>query len=274
MIVYNKNCDQSHPTLMRDDSEEWLGVQLLGSNPNRLKKAVQRLNRFHYDVLDFNMGCPVKKVTKRNAGAALCVNPDLALTCLETVIKESSIPVTAKIRVISREDQKPTVDLAQKMENVGISALAIHGRTVEQLYSGPVATDVIKAVNSALNIPVIANGGVKDRQSASDLISQTGCSRIMIGRGSIGRPWLFSELRNPEYVPPSKEEICCIIKRHVTHIVSIYGEERGIRHARKIIAAYIKGLGLPSTTRNMTNTLNSMADVNQLLNHIKSFSQS
>ena len=274
MLVYKKNCDQYHPTLMRDDCEDWLGVQLLGSNPGRLREAVKRLNCFNYDVLDFNMGCPVKKVTKRKAGVALCKDQNLALTCLNTVIRESSIPVTAKIRVLCRDTPSPTVILARQMENIGVSAISIHGRTADQLYSGPVAYNVIKAVNNAVKIPVIANGGVTDRRSASNLRVKTGCSRVMIGRGSIGNPWLFSELFNADHVPPSPEEVCRVIEQHVRLIVGVYGEERGIRHARKIIAAYIKGLGLPSTTREKTNKLVSLQDMERFLGHIKGFCKS
>lgn len=262
MLVYgNKSHHQA--ALLRAPEEDWLGVQLLGAKPDLLKEAVKILNDCPYDILDFNMGCPARKVTVRSAGAALCRNINLAQRCLETVIRESIRPVTAKIRILESANPDSTVALAKDLENMGIAALTIHGRTASQIYSGPVAMHVINAVRREVDIPVIANGGVKDVETARNLRAETGCSRIMIARGAIGNPWIFRQLTGGEAA--DFREIIETMSRHVQSMLRIYGEERGMRHARKMVAAYLKGSGCPAWLRQQTNTLTSWHEFQELL---------
>jgi len=255
--------------LTRAPDEPWLGVQLLGSEPEILGEAVLRLNEQPFDLLDLNLGCPVPKVTKRGAGIALATNLELALRCVESVVKVSRMPVTVKTRVLSGNDPEPTLRLARALEHRGIAALTIHGRVWQQIYSGRVAVEVIRAVRDAVGIPVIANGGVFDRQSGLELSEKTGCRRIMIARGAIGNPWIFRELQAPGAVPPSHPEVCDQIERHVLDMVAHYGEETGMRNARKIILAYLTGRGYRRLRRRAVTGLRTMAAFRELLTVVR-----
>ncbi|MFW5996508.1 MAG: tRNA dihydrouridine synthase [Verrucomicrobiota bacterium] len=266
MLVYGTET-YHQASLLRAPEESWLGVQLLGAKPSLIKEAVKVLNNGPYDVLDFNMGCPARKVMNRGAGAALCTNRELAKRCLETILHESELAVTAKIRIVDQENPDPTVALAKDLEKLGIEALTIHGRTASQGYRGSVAMGVIRAVREELSIPVIANGGVKDMATAETLRRETGCSRLMIARGAIGSPWIFRQLADGS--SPAFSEILDTMSTHVATMLQLYGEERGMRHARKIVAAYLKGTGCSAHFRHETNTLTSWRDFQELVRQIK-----
>ena len=247
--------DSAIPILHRGPDEPWLGVQLLGANPAFFESAMPVVNRHEFDVLDFNLGCPMPKVTKRGAGAALGMNLPLAWECLGVILKHSRFPVTAKMRVTDMTDPEPTVKFALALQAAGIQALTIHGRVAKAIYAGPVAVNVIRAVREALRIPVIANGGVFDAASAAALRQATGCSRIMVARGAIGNPWVFRELAGSAQsaagqtggtaVPPrpSPLELCDVVTEHIHGMFDLYGEDHGMRCARKILLAYLKGRG-------------------------------
>ncbi len=285
--------ESAAPILHRGPDEPWLGVQLLGADPDFFEAAMRVVNRHEFDALDLNLGCPMPKVTKRGAGAALGLNLPLALQCLEVILKRSRFPVTAKIRVTDMQDPEPTVTFALALQEAGIQALTIHGRVLKAIYAGPVAAHVIRAVREALRIPVIANGGVFDAATAAALRTSTGCSRIMVARGTIGNPWIFRELEggsqkaedgrqkaewetasvspsvsgspsvslsvsgspsqtaeggaggaeSATFPPPSPEELCDVMSEHIHGMFDLYGEEHGMRCARKIVLAYLKGRG-------------------------------
>ena len=235
--------------LVRGPDEPWLGAQVLGASPAVLTAAAARLRDLPFDVLDLNLGCPVPKVTRRGAGAALLPDSDRAARCAAALVTASRQPVTAKIRILTAADPEPTVRLGLLLQECGVRALTVHGRTTEQIYSGPVAGAVIDAVRQALRIPVIANGGVFDRQSAALLRAQSGCSRVMIARGAIGNPWIFRALQDPDYKGPSHQELCTECRRHVAGVVELYGEEIGMRNARKIILSYLTGRGYRRSRR-------------------------
>ena len=255
--------------LQRGDEEPWLGVQLLGSTPDLLARATRLLASHEFDVFDLNMGCPVPKVIRRSAGAVLCEDPDLAAQCVEAVANVCARPVTAKIRVLSADDPEPTVRLASRLEQSGVAALTVHGRVREAYYSGPVAVDVIRAVAEVLQIPVIANGGVFDRVSAERLRLQTGCSRLMIARGAIGNPWVFREVRNHRGAPASHDEVCDELERHVRGMADLYGEGVGMRQARKIILAYLRGRGYRKDYRRHATGLSTLSDFLTLLAEVR-----
>jgi tRNA-dihydrouridine synthase B len=235
--------------LQRGAEEPWLGTQLLGSDPGLIAKAARLLNQRRFERVDFNLGCPVKKVTQRGAGAALGLQRDQAARCVDALVRESVHPVTAKIRVLDDRDPAPTVALATTLQACGIQALAIHGRTLDRIYAGPVACRVIVAVREALDIPVIANGGVFCRSDAEGLAEHTGCEEIMVARGAIGNPWLFRELADAGAPPPTHEEVCATLREHVEGMIEIYGERNALRNARKIILAYLVGRGYPRELR-------------------------
>jgi tRNA-dihydrouridine synthase B len=229
--------------LQRGPEEPWLGTQVLGSDPELIAKATRLLNQRQFEQVDFNLGCPVKKVVQRGAGAALALQREQAVRCVETAVRESVHPVTAKIRVLDDHDPAPTVALALALQECGIRALTIHGRTLDRIYAGPVACQVIVAVREALDIPVIANGGIFSRADAEALASHTGCSWVMVARGAIGNPWLFRELLDPDAPAPTHEEVCAVVREHVEGMIQVYGERNALRNARKIILSYLVGRG-------------------------------
>lgn len=252
-IVYN---NPRVPSIVaRGGEEEWLGVQLLGSDLERIKTAVKKISHLNFEVLDFNMGCPVRKVTKRGAGAAMGKTPEFAAECLNAIVTLSPFPVTGKIRILDHDDPTPTVRFARLLESAGCQALTIHGRLWKKVYSGPVAFDVIKAVREAVAIPVIANGGVVDLESSVTLRRETGCSRIMLARGAIGNPWLFNEIEGGPR--PGHADVCAEVLNHIREMVDFHGEENGVKVGRKIIAAYLVGRGYSRELRGEVTGLKS-----------------
>ena len=231
----------------------------MGESPTVFGEAAEALRDCPFDVIDLNMGCPVRKVTKNGAGAALSHCPEVAGRCVAAVAARSRVPVTAKIRIVSRSDPAPTVELARTLQEAGACALTVHGREWGDVYAGPVASDVIRAVREAVAIPVIANGGVVDGATAESLRTATGCSRIMVARGAIGNPWIFGALLAPAtYCPPTHEDVCDVMESHVRGMLELYGESVGMRNARKIILAYMKGRGYHSERRRSVSCLSSL----------------
>lgn len=257
--------ERSKRSFVRGTDEPWLGLQLLAADPERLGAAAERVRDLPFDIVDFNMGCPVRKVTRRGAGAALCASPDLAARCLDVLAESLPSPVTAKIRVLKTDDPAPTVALARKLYDAGASALTIHGRTCEQVYSGMVAVDVIAAVREALPIPVIANGGVTGVARANELRSSTGCNRIMVARGAIGNPWIFRSLATGRERAPSQDELLEVMEEHIAGIIALYGENAGMRYGRKIISSYLSGRGFPSSLRGRVTSLCTWNDFKALM---------
>ncbi len=232
--------------LQRDASEQWLGVQLLGSIPEDIAKSTEMLDAMDYDEINYNLGCPMQKVIKRPAGAGLLkdCNQEIAFTCIKEMRKRvHGKPFTVKLRILDFEDAEPTVLFCLKLQELGVEGIAIHGRLAESIYSGPVATGVIRAVREALHIPVTANGGIYGIEDADALHEATGCDRLMVARGSLGNPWIFRELEAGGKCPPTHEELCDTMEEHIMGMVPIYGEKKAFLLARKIIVAYIRGRG-------------------------------
>lgn len=267
-LVYGR--DAARQLAFRGTDEPWLGVQLLGADPRLLAEGARLLNDGPFEVLDFNMGCPMPKVTRRGAGAALGADLDRSRACLEAILTHSRFPVTAKIRVLSPADPEPTVRYAQALAATGIRALTVHGRVLQAIYAGPVAMHVIRAVRDALAIPVIANGGVFGRDSAAALRRGTGCGRIMIARGAIGNPWVFRELLAPGPVPPpTHAELCAELELQVLGMVEREGERNGLKCARKILHAYLKGRGYRHLFRDRASHIATVAEFTQFLQELR-----
>lgn len=276
-LIHAKEVNET--TLRRGADEPWLGVQLLGQRPEDLERATRILfNSYnHFDVLDLNLGCPVPKVVKKGAGAAMGRNLEAAVRSIEGMVRASPIPVTAKTRIVSESDPEQTLRLAKALEAAGIQALTLHGRILEKRYAGPVFGDMIAAVRSQLRIPVIANGGIFNRHTHDELVAKTGCSRTMVARGSIGNPWIFAELAAPADLPsalPSHAEICATMVRHVHGMIELFGEEAGLRNSRKIILAYIGGRGYAAHLRAEVAYLKTMQDLAALFARIEAEGQS
>jgi tRNA-dihydrouridine synthase B len=236
--------------LKRGEDETWLGVQLVGSNPEWLIKSVEIINNHHFDVLDFNLGCPVPKVTKKGAGAALGKNIPEAERLFSMIAAKSRLPVSAKIRILSVDDPAPTVELVRRLENAGAVAVTIHGRVSEAFYSGSVHCGIIAAVKNNAKIQIIANGGVMGTNGYELLRRDSGCQAVMVARGAMGNPWIFRELSQlNQYRPPDINELCTEIELHVNETMAMYGETTGLVLSRKNVLDYLRGRGFPGTLR-------------------------
>ena len=241
----------------RGEDEEFLGVQLVGADHEWLKRSCDELNEREFSLLDFNLGCPVAKVVKKGAGAALGRDIDRALACFRILAERSRFPVTAKLRILTHDDPAPTVKLAVGLAELGARAITVHGRVLEDFYTGPVRADIISAVREAVapfGVQVVANGGVRDRESCEALRRASGCSVVMIAQGAMGNPWIFDELANGA-PPPTLEEWKSEVRTHVSEMVALYGEASALRQARKIVHDYLKGRGFPAVFRDQASHL-------------------
>ena len=233
--------------LKMEKDEHPVAVQIFGSDPDFMGKAASIMNQYPNEILDINMGCPAPKVVKNGDGSALMRNPKLAAEVLSAVVKNSEKPVTLKIRKGWDDDCINAVEIAKIAEECGISALAIHGRTREQFYSGKADWDIISEIKQAINIPVIGNGDVFEVQDAVNMLEKTKCDAIMIGRGSQGNPWIFKRInhymKTGEVLPePTLEEKITTAIRHMNLAVAEHGDYVAVREMRKHIGWYLKGL--------------------------------
>ena len=243
----------------RDPSEDFLGIQLVGSEPDILTKAVQIVNSRDFSVLDFNLGCPAPKVAKKCEGISFVIHrPDEAVRAFSILTEHSRIPVTVKTRILSETDPEPTVRFALRLQEAGAQALTLHGRLMKNFYSGPVFFGIIRAVREALKIPVIANGGAMTEGSYRELVTQTGCANGMVARGACGNPWIFREIAAGRPDPPTLTEFLSEIRLHFDSMLRFYGMENGFRISRKTLLAYLRGRGFPGELRASVSTLNSL----------------
>lgn len=250
MITSNKALWATPKTLRRANHEgevEPISVQIAGADPVQMAEAA-RINVEHgAQIIDINMGCPAKKVCNVAAGSALMRHEDLVARILEAVVQAVEVPVTLKIRTGWSADNKNALTIARLAENAGIAALAMHGRTREQMYNGEAEYDTIAAVKRAISIPLIANGDINSPEKARFVLEQTGADAIMIGRAAQGRPWIFREIDHflntgERLAPPAVSEIRMVLLEHLDELYTFYGEYSGCRVARKHIAWYTRGL--------------------------------
>lgn len=228
--------------LKTDPKESVISCQLFGSEPGVMAEAVRMIEDYPFDIIDVNMGCPVPKVVNNGEGSALMKNPKLAGEIIAAMVKATNKPVTAKIRAGFSADDINCVEMAKVLEAAGAAAVAVHGRTREQYYSGKADYSVIADVKRAVSIPVIGNGDVTDSLSAKRLKEETGCDAVMIGRGARGNPWIFKELIGEESERPSTAEIAEMMKYHAKLLIETKGEFIAIREMRTHAAFYTSGL--------------------------------
>ena len=253
-----------------EDEEHPIAVQIFGSDPEYMGKAAAIMNQYPNEILDINMGCPAPKVIKNGDGSALMRNPKLAAEVLKAVVKNSEKPVTLKIRKGWDDDSVNAVEIAKIAEECGISALAIHGRTREQFYSGKADWDIIAEIKQSINIPVIGNGDVFEVQDAVNMLEKTKCDAIMIGRGAQGNPWIFKRInhymRTGEILPePTLEEKITTAIKHMNLAVAEHGDYVAVREMRKHIGWYLKGLKNSAKYRDQINKITDYKEVIAIL---------
>ena len=253
------------------EPERPMGIQLFGNEPEFMAKAVDIVKQFEPDIIDINMGCPVPKVVGTGAGSALMKDISLAAKVCEAAVKAAGdIPVTAKIRSGWSADCINAPDMAEALESAGAAAIAVHGRTRDQFYSGESDSNVIREVKRAVGIPVIGNGDVKDLDTCLKMYEGTGCDMVMIGRGSYGNPFVFDEIAShfggKEYTPPGVAEKMAVMLEHIRLILEISekSEELAMHEARKHAAWYMNGYYGSAKFRGRCYQLSSYAEAEAL----------
>lgn len=252
------------------DQERPVSVQLFGSDPDILGRIAHQIEDGPFDIIDLNMGCPVPKVVNNQEGSALMKNPKLVEQILGSMVKAVKKPVTVKFRKGFDEDHVNAVEIAKIAESCGVSAVAVHGRTREQFYSGKADWDIIRKVKEAVKIPVIGNGDIFTPEDAKAMMDQTGCDGLMVARGAKGNPWIFSRINH--YLdtgellpPPGLEEIKRMIIRHGELQMQIKGEVIGMREMRKHMAWYTSGLPHSAAVRNEINQVETLEGLKKLM---------
>lgn len=263
-------CDRkSKSLLLLSEKERPAAAQIFGSDPKIMAESALECMKFFPDAIDINMGCPAPKIAGNGGGSALLKDPELASRIMAEVRKAVDIPITVKIRLGWDSDSINCVEMAKRAEAAGMDAITVHGRTRMQMYAPPVDRKMIAEVKKAVSIPVIGNGDIVDGVTAAQMIEETGCDYVMVGRGALGRPWVFSQISaylHDERVlpePPVSERMRVMVK-HIRLICEYKGERVGIKEARKHAAWYIKGIKGAAAYRQQVGTLESVAQLEEL----------
>ena len=266
-IYYNNKNTKELLTI--DKNEGPVSLQLFGSEPKLMAEMAKRIEEIPFDILDFNMGCPVPKVVNNGEGSALMKNPVLAGNIIEAMANAISKPVTVKIRAGFDAEHINAVEIAKIAENSGAAAITVHARTREQYYSGKADREIIRLVKEAVSIPVIGNGDIDCYESAKHMLEYTGCDGVAIGRGAEGNPWIFEELNAKyaglDYNKPSLEEVKEMIMRHAKMLIDYKGEYIGIREMRKHAAWYTAGFKGASKLRGRLNEASSIESLEEII---------
>ena len=267
--IYYKN-KNTESLLEIDPREKPVSLQLFGSDPEIMAQMAHQIEERPFDILDINMGCPVPKVVNNGEGSALLKDPAQVRKIVTAVVKAIDKPVTVKIRRGFDDDHVNAVEIAKIIEDCGAAAVAVHGRTREQYYSGKADWNIIRQVKEAVQIPVIGNGDVTSPETAIALMDETGCDGVMIGRAVRGNPWLFSEIlyymeTGHHKARPTMEEVKTMILKHARMQVEVKGEYTALREMRKHVAWYTAGFPHSARLRARTNEISTMEELVALL---------
>lgn len=264
---------KSDSLLMLDDAARPAAIQLFGDDPQTLARAAQMAMQYKPDWIDINMGCPAPKIAGNHCGSALMREPELCRRIIQAVKEAVPVPVTAKIRKGYAKDQVNAVEVAQACEAGGADAITVHGRTRDQRYAPPVDWDCIRQVKQAVSVPVIGNGDVVDARSAAAMYEQTGCDLVMVGRGALGAPWVFSQiqayLEHGVLLPtPGVAQRMTLLMRQVEWMIAYKGERVAFLEARKHAAWYMNGLRGAAALRRQAGELRTWEDLVRLCQQV------
>lgn len=267
LLYKNRN---TKPLLETKPEERPVAVQLFGSDPEIMSEMALMLEEGPYDIIDVNMGCPVPKIVNNGEGSALMKNPKLAGEILSAMTRKLKKPVTVKFRKGFNDENVNAVEFAKMAEQSGAAAVAVHGRTREQFYSGKADWDIIRQVKEAVSIPVIGNGDIFTPQDAGRMMEETGCDGVMVARGAKGNPWIFSRidhyLKTGEVLPKQgPEEVKQMILRHAELLVAFKGEYTAMREMRKHVSWYTAGYPHSAALRNEINLVETMEELTELV---------
>ena len=271
-----RDADKSVQKLDIYDQERPIGIQIFGAEMDPMRQAAEIVERADPELLDINYGCPVKKVACKGAGAGILQDIPKMVRLTEAIVKQVDLPVTVKTRLGWDEDTKYIVEVAERLQDIGIKAISIHGRTRQQMYKGEANWDLIRDVkeNPRINIPVFGNGDIDSPEKAVEYKNKYGVDGVMIGRAAIGYPWIFDEIKHyiktgEHLAPPNIEDRIAICKEHLDRSLEWKGEYVGIVEMRRHYANYFKGLPGIKPIRSQLVTANTTSEIYELLDQVR-----